>query len=264
MKIPIRSMIRAAKDHLLLSVDLSQAESWVVAYSANEPTMKYELQFGDIHTKTAKTVLELDNSITKETIKEEQRYTGKRCNHAFNYKMKPPRAAEVINKEGQIVVTVKQTTKYRKLYLELYQIEPWWLDIENQLKQYHMLTTVYGFERKFYDTSEEGIKQAIAHIPQSTIADHTYGRVQPGGKPGGLKMVNSEIIQKNHELKLIHTAHDSCMIEFPKTIDPYELYGEVRQYMKRPMVINGEEFTIPCDAKIGERWEEFTKLKEVA
>lgn len=256
MKIPIRSQIRAKKDHLLLSVDLSQAEAWVVAFSANEPTMKLELQFGDIHKRTARTVL----NILARDLTDEERYVGKKCNHAFNYKMKAPRAAEVINKEGQVTVSVKQTTLYRKRYLELYRIEGWWLDIENQLRQYHQLTTPYGFTRRFYNSGEDGIKEGIAFIPQSTIADHMYGRVQLGGSKGGLKEVESRICRGNEEIRIIHSAHDSAILEFPKSIDVKELYADVKQYLYRPMEINGEQFTIPVDGKYGERWEEFEKV----
>jgi hypothetical protein len=253
-------MLRAPKGKLLLSVDLSQAEAWIVAYCANEPTMKLELQFGDIHKRTARTILD----IPARDLTEDERYTGKKCNHAFNYLMGPDRAAEVINKEGQIVVTVRQTKIYRKKYLELYRIENWWLDVENQLKQFHTITTPYGFTRRFYNSGKEGLKEGVAFIPQSTVADHMYGRTQPGGIDGGLKLVEANIIRGNRSLRIIHSAHDSCIIEFDRTMDIYELYGEVKKYIKRPMVINGEEFTIPCDAKVGERWEEFEKLKEVA
>lgn len=253
-------MITALKDHYLLSIDLSQAETWVVAYLANEPTMKLELQMGDIHIRTARSVLE----IPARPLKESERYTGKKCNHAFNYMMGPERAAEVINAEGQVVVTVKDTKLFRKRYLELYRIEPWWLEIENTLRDKHEIITPYGFRRRFYNSGKEGLKEAVAFVPQSSIADHMYGRVQPGGKSGGLLKVDERIIRVHSELKLIHSAHDSCMIEAPNAIDPYELYGEVRSYLKRPMIINGEEFTIPCDCKIGNRWEEFEKLKEVA
>src|SRR5687767_10989286 len=59
MKIYVRSMIAVAQEaeaalkRILVSCDLSQAESWIVAYLANEPNMKRALQFGDIHTETA-------------------------------------------------------------------------------------------------------------------------------------------------------------------------------------------------------------------
>lgn len=264
MKIPIRSMIRAPKGKRLLSVDLSQAEAWVVAYLANDPIMKYELLKGDIHTRTAKSILSLPDHITKTTIEETQRYTGKKCNHAFNYLMGPERAAEVINKEGQITVTIKQTKLFRKRYLELYKISNWWMDVENQLKSTHTLTTPYGFTRRFYGQGKEMVKEGVAFLPQSTVADHTYGKVQsPSQTSGGLLEAYRRIIAPSSgEIKIIHSAHDSGMFEFPSTLDVYTLYGEIKQCLMRPMVINGEEFTIPVDGKYGEHWECFDKLKD--
>lgn len=100
MKIHVRSMVAAPPGKVLVACDLSQAESWIVAYLANEMNMKHALMFGDIHTETAGSALfhaeagcphsweikikgelwacpKCANEVTKL-----MRYVGKRYNHA--------------------------------------------------------------------------------------------------------------------------------------------------------------------------------------
>jgi len=62
MKLKLRSMVRAKPGQLLANFDLSQAESWVVAYLANEERMKDALANGDIHTETAGNALFFANT----------------------------------------------------------------------------------------------------------------------------------------------------------------------------------------------------------
>lgn len=257
-------MVRASPGHYLLSIDLSQAEGWVVAYLANEPTMKKELQFGDIHSNTARYLYDLPDTATIKNgmMTEDQRFIGKKCNHAFNYLMSAEFCVDVINKEGRLVVSLRDTKKFRNKYLELYRLQNWWFSIEEELRNTHTLTTPYGFTRRFYQTFGRDLyKEGTAFIPQSTIADHIYGRIQPQlGIKGGLLEVYNQILSRTNSIRLCQSAHDSGLFEVSEDLDVKEVYGDIAQYIKRPMVVNGEQFTIPCDAKWGPRWEEFEKV----
>ena len=77
MKQKLRSMITAPKGKLLVSCDLSQAETWVVGWVANEQNMKHFLLTSDIHTETAREIF--DKPAPLEIITEE-RYIGKQNN----------------------------------------------------------------------------------------------------------------------------------------------------------------------------------------
>src|SRR5881628_249621 len=96
MKYKLRSMIVAPKGKTLIAFDLSQAETWVVAWLANEPNMKHFLLNSDIHTETA---VALFHKLFAQIIVEE-RYIGKQNNHANSYGMGPDRQAQVINKRS--------------------------------------------------------------------------------------------------------------------------------------------------------------------
>lgn len=263
-------MICAPKGYYLLQLDLSQAEAWVVAYKCNDRNMKEALTRGDIHSLTACTVNEIiippqvdpiDYSLSlykDEKLTKDQRYVGKKCNHAFNYRMKAERAAQVINKEGQVVVTVRQTKKFYERYHAFYNLNRWWKEIEDKLNIDRTLETVYGFRRTFYDQwGPELFRKATAFEPQSTIADYMFGAVQKGvNEPGGIRKIFSEVINKsNGSIRAINTSHDSIILEVPKAC-VNEVGLECLSYIKRPMMISGEVFTIPADCEYSERWGE--------
>lgn len=264
MKYPIRSQIIAPKDFYLLACDLSQAEAWVVAYKARDVHMKGALTDKrpgfDIHSQTGRIVNDLpfDAPVTKE-----QRYAGKKSNHALNYRMKAEQFARVINKEGLMSVTTKQTRIWYNKYHSFYNVKLWWAEIEQQLNINRTITTCYGRRRVFYGQwGDELFKVATAFEPQSTVADHMFGAIHPElGIAGGMLGVYRNIVKgREREIRITNTAHDSILLEVHKSIDVKEISDQVLQQLERPIVINGEQFTIPADAEWGERWGEMEKL----
>lgn len=264
-KYKLRSMVVAPPSKLLISCDLSQAETWVVAWLANEPNMKHFLLNSDIHVETA---ISFFNKLFAEIIVEE-RYIGKQNNHANSYGMGPDRQAQVINKRSDqppyVTVSVAQCKIYQKKWHELYpNVRRWHDEIKYTLSsQGNTLITPYGRRRVFFAQWGSGLwKEAYAHIPQSTVSDHFHGCVQPElGIEGGLLGVYKNIC--NSEILLINDSHDSCMLEVPYD-SALEIGERVRAQLKRPVVINGESVTIPVDLEIGERWGELEKVKKVA
>lgn len=254
-------MICAPKGKLLVACDLSQAETWIVAWLSNEYNMKQYLLNSDIHTETASALFGKE---FKDVIVEE-RYIGKQNNHANSYGMGPERQAQVINKRSDqppyVTVSVAQCKQYQIGWHGLYpNIRNWHEEVKYQLSQNSTLVTPYGRRRVFFDQwGKELWKKAYAHIPQSTVSDHFHGCVQPElGIKGGLLEIHRAICTS--EIKLINDAHDSCMLEVPATI-AQEIGQRVKQTLRRPLIVNGEEVTIPVDLEIGERWGELEKIK---
>ncbi len=262
-KYKLRSMIVAPKGKLLVACDLSQAETWVVAWLANDPNMKYFLLNSDIHTETAMAIFKK----AKEDIIIEERYIGKQNNHANSYGMGPERQAQVINKRSDqppyVTVTVSQCKGYQQEWHALYPFvrQNYHSDVINQLSKNMTLVTPYGRRRVFFQQwGKELHKAAFAHLPQSTVSDHFHGMVQPElGIEGGFLGICKNIV--TNEIRVINDSHDSCMLEVPKD-SALEIGERVRAQLKRPVVISGEEVNIPVDLEIGERWGELQKVKE--
>lgn len=281
-KIAVRSMVRASAGNTLIAFDLSQAESWIVAFRANERNMKQALMYGDIHTETAGNALFHANTGCPHTwgikVKGElwvcplcelevtklMRYVGKRYNHASAYRMGAERAAQVINKDSDkppyFTVTVKQSKRFSEAWHNYYNLKGWWLEIEDQLRRTRTIRTTYGRRRTFFAAwGNELFKEATAFEPQSTVADHFNGKLHPELRiPGGLWEVYKQLVKPYSDHKIVNQSHDSAILEVPKQVAP-DLLEPIMKLVKRPLLINNEEFTIPVDLEWGERWSEMEK-----
>jgi len=254
-KVALRSMIRAREGCSLISTDLSAAEAWVVAYLARDVNMQRELAGGDLHKYAAAIIFQKDSSL----ITKEERYVGKKGNHSLNYRTSAGKLCESINKEGIVTVSLPQAKTYYERWHSAFNVRMWWADIDDKLRRDRTLITPYRRKRIFYGMwNDDLLKEATAYVPQSTVADHMNGAVQPElGVRGGLLAIYQDIIKKsNNEILMIQTAHDSVVLECPKPLVD-EISEQVVSLLRRPLVVNGETFTIPVDCDIyPERWGE--------
>lgn len=281
MKISVRSIFVAPKDKLLVAADLSQAESWIVAYLAQERNMQYSLNESDIHTDSAAALFFPDNycqhkwkkiedesrscTICGIIVTKPMRYIGKRYNHASAYRMKPPRAAQVINKDSDkppyVTVTLDESKTFSANWHNRYNLKIWWREIEAQLNYNRALVTTYGRSRTFFGAwGDELFKEATAFEPQSTVADHFNGMTHPILRvEGGLRMIYKKLVKPYKDRQIVNQAHDSFMAEVPKQ-DAVEFAHESKSLLLRPLIIKDVEFTIPVDSEMGERWGELEKV----
>jgi len=264
-KLPYRTIITTPPNFSLISLDLSAAETWVVAHLANDQNMKRELIEGDIHSFSACVIHDLPvppgqgKSKYKGLINEEQRYLGKKTNHSSSYRTSPYKLCEAINKDGTVTVSLHQVKRWHTLWHQTFLIRRWWNDIEDNLRQNsNTLTTTYNRSRTFYGIwNDDLLKEATAYEPQSTVADHMRGRLHPEfGIPGGIREIRKQITSKHPEIKLIQSAYDSVLMEVPDDVVD-EIGEQCRSILLRPLVIRGETFTIPVDCDIyPKRWGE--------
>ena len=271
-KIPIRSMLRASPGKVLLAFDFSQAESWVVAHLANSNTMKEALKRAgtpfDIHYTTTRGIYDYSDDIIPSY---DERYMGKKFNHSGSYGTSAQMIAHMINSESiyppYLSITIAQAKRMHEKWLALYSDIPrWWFDIQRQLEASSTLKTPYGRERRFYQQWGPSLfKEAYAYIPQSTVGDHCLGATHPElGIIGGVYGIYKEIaFPSNGEVVILNSSHDSVIVEAPLKI-ANEVAEHTYNLLYRPLIVNGEEFKIPVDAEIGERWGELEPLKLAA
>lgn len=252
MKLKIRSMVRADPDYCFIETDLSGAEAWIVAYLSDDKAMQHELSEGDLHKYAASFIFSKPYS----DISDNERYVGKKANHSLNYRTSPNMLAISINKEGLISVSIAQAKTYYNRWHAAFNVRLWWSDIESQLNRNRTIITSYRRKRVFHGRwCDDMLKAATAYEPQSTVADHMYGALCPEvGIEGGLLHLHKKILVKYKEIQLIQTAHDSAVLHCPKVI-ANEILDLTVSCLKRPLVVRGQEFTIPVDSKIyPERW----------
>lgn len=276
-------MIIASPGNYLVNIDFSQAESWIVAYLANEPNMKRALNNGDIHAQTAIACFHPEKNYCEHSWEDrgkdkyctscdqlilyDERYLGKRTNHASAYRMMYLRMTQVINKDSDkppyITVTNKQTKQMSENWHNYYNIKSWWAEIEYTLQTNNRkMITPYGRERQFFNHwGPELFKEATAFVPQSTVADHANGKVQKElGIEGGFLSVWKMIRKDFPRAMIINQSHDSILLDFPKEYRD-ELIPRAHGLLARPLIVNGEQFVIPVDCEIGEAWGSLEKFK---
>jgi len=263
-KLPVRSMYVSPPGKTLCAFDLSAAEAWIVAYLANDNNMKRELRDGDLHSFAACNIFDIpvDHSIEGKAkyahVPKDKRYVGKKMNHAGNYRTGPFKIAEFINKEGIISVSVSQAKVFHAKWLNVSNLHNWWGEIDFIAASTCYMTTVYGFSRKFWGMYNDDLKKEMtAFEPQSTVADHMHGAIQKevGQRGGNLAIFHDIIKPSKGEITMTNTAHDSVMLEVPNALVS-EVCEHVIQLLTRPLIVKGEEFTIPVDAEVGDRWGE--------
>lgn len=256
-------MLVAPKNHKLIQWDLSQAETWIVAHYANSEKMKHSLKHGDIHTDTAVGIF----NTPKEEVTKTQRFLGKKGNHELSYGATHFMLVQSINAESDRApyITVSNTEGkviYEGWHAYYPEVEgTYWSYIQDKLGLDRILITPYGRYRIFYDSwGKELFKRAYAFIPQSTIADHVCGAVQKELEiEGGLLSVKREFVDRGI-FNIVNQSHDSFIAEVHNDrVD--DVIEPVTNLLQRPLIIRGEEFTIPCDCELGERWGELEKRK---
>jgi len=254
-------MFVASEGNLLIQFDFKQAETWVVAHMANEPNMKHSLLHGDIHTDTACVIY----NCKADAVTKPMRYIGKRSNHALAYREGYLMFTSSVNKESDkapyVVITNKEGKRITETWHGYYNLKQWWGRIEYDLGQNHRtLKTPYGRIRTFFAPwGSELFKEATAFLPQSTAVDHLNGAIQPEvGIVGGLREIRRRYVAKG-ACKVVNQSHDSLIIEAANG-EAHNLIEPITQLLYRPMVINGEEFRIPVEVEIGERWGELEKV----
>jgi len=255
-KLAVRSFITCDPANVLLELDLSAAESHVVARLANDSNMIEQLDHGDLHLYSARNIYQ-DPSLTK--VDELKRYIGKKMNHSCSYRASAIKVAEFINKEGAMTVSVAQVRVWHARWHTAFNIKYWWQDIEQRLRDNNgTLTTAYGKKRKFWGFYDNDLlKAATAFEPQSVVSYHMDGAVHPElGIVGGLLEIQNQITSKQSEIKLINTSHDSVLIECPRVIST-EIAIHCKTLLTRPLIVNGHLFTIPVDCeRYDRRWKE--------
>ncbi len=252
--------------HVLINLDLSQAESRTVAYIANVAKMIAVFDSReDIHNLTGslifnKPAAEISDAKGSSSIgggRFSERGIGKRANHGFDYDLGPDTFAvnnELSRKEGRFIYD-----RYHSIYPEIRQ---WHASVQSQLRQGRTLINSYGRRRLFMERWGDVLfKGAYNFIPQSNVADKI-------NREGVCFIYYNQ--DKFRDVILLNQVHDSIIFEYPLSLGPESLAQiilAICENLESPVYWKATSFVIPTDVGIGfnldKRSEENSKgLKE--
>lgn len=149
----IRRMFIPDSGFTFFDADLDRADLQVVVYEADDVELKQMLREGiDIHIENAK-VLGIHRQLAKSWV------------HGTNYGGSPRTMA------ANCAITIHQAEKMQKRWFEAHPgILTWHRRTEEQLRAKRYVTNKFGFRRFYFDRIESLLPEALAWIPQSTVA----------------------------------------------------------------------------------------------
>lgn len=251
----VRSIFVADEGYAMVYADLKSAESYVVAHITNDKEMMRlhspEYMSGKLDGHKFVASFLLDKPI--EEVTEDDRYIGKQCRHALNYLMGWRTLQERINKsadETGVWVSAAQAKVFVQKYRALHTSLPtWWNQVADELRRTHSVTTLLGRRRTFYDQPDRVLPEAVAFVPQGTIAKALNL---------GLLNCNQHSELRRMDFQLLMQVHDAINFQVP-IAHVREALPLVEACLSIPITIarRGEEpyeIRVPVDMKVGFNW----------
>ena len=178
--------------HVILEVDLAQADARVVAWDADVPNLKaiFNDPTKDLHDENAKAIYERVDKYT--------RPLAKRGVHAVNYVI-TARSLSV-----SLGISIPEANHFIESWFKANpQIPEWHNRIQDELETTRTIRNAFGFRKVFYERIEHVLPQAVAWIPQSTVAI----------------AINKALLNIHRNLKyvqILSQIHDSLILQIPK------------------------------------------------
>jgi len=155
----IKKLFLPDPDHIIIDCDLAQADAQVVAWEANDNTLKdiFRDPNADLHSENAKTIFG--------TLTDRNRQLAKAGVHATNYGAKPRTLAKALG------VTIREAEHFQNTWFAAHPgIREWQRDVDLQLATTRQVRNKFGNFRYYFDRIESLLPEALAWIPQSTVA----------------------------------------------------------------------------------------------
>jgi DNA polymerase len=260
-----RSLLIADPGYVLLAPDYERAEAYTMGYEAEDEVyidalencqvckgktgiadpnckMCHGTGRGDIHTKNASVIFLKDLW----DVQKKERTLGKRVCHGLNYLMGDRTLVEAILKElgPEYAINQKQAKVFRTNYFKEYKrLLDFQHFIEEEVIRTRTIYNSFGRKRETLNRPEgKTIRDMIAHVPQSTVADLTDLWALPR-------------VTKLPDLTFLLQVHDSIMCQVP--IDKLEKsVKDMEEAMTTEItaVYSGRKYTIPVEMKVGYTW----------
>lgn len=185
----IRKLFVPDPGKAIIDCDLARADAQVVAWDAGDDVLKQMFREGaDIHMENAK-------AIFGPSAGKAERQKAKAGVHAVNYGVKERTLASALG------VTVSEASNFIKTWMEAHPpIAKWHKRIETDLQTTRQIRNAFGFRRYYFDRLDNLLSQALAWIPQSTVALVTNK---------GLLNIHNNL----PEVDLLLQVHDSLVMQ---------------------------------------------------
>lgn len=243
----LRRMFVPDPDFTLFEVDLKGADARVVAWEADDVPLKDAFRQGlDIHAFNAETIWRKGAALSEYSTHKELkplRQKAKTACHAVNYGCKARTLADHIN------TTTNEAEEFIDGWFRLHPgIREWHRRIDNQLVTARKVSNIWGYQRRYFDRTDNLLPEALAWIGQSTTAI----------------AINRLIVHLHQSIPEVHNnillqTHDSVTFQIP-TATVVRLTPIVRR-LCQVEVPYADLLVMPCDISTSTTsWGELTPL----
>ena len=256
----VRSIYLADEGYIFAYPDLSQAESYAVAYYSGDSEYIKAVESGSVHLGVARmlwpdhqwTGNDPEDKALAESIKfgKMSLYDlGKRGGHGSNYMGQPPEMAKQLGVEVDLMVDFQA-----RYFYKFRGIKEWHYALQRWLQTTGQATTAFGRERTFFGRLNEDatLKELIAYLPQSTISDivklatwRTWHKYECRAEP----LVNT-----------LADMHDGCLFQV-KLAHLSDIMSSMISQWTIPVKMPHGTMTIPCNFEVGYKWQKKEMVK---
>lgn len=155
----IKKLFIPDSDYYICDCDLAQADAQVVAWEANDEELKaiFRDPTADLHTENAKAIFGSSNK--------RNRQLAKRGVHLTNYGGKARTCAIALG------ITVHEAERFQNAWFAAHpNIKRWQGEVESSLAESRSVRNKFGNHRFYFDRVDTLLPEALAWIPQSTVA----------------------------------------------------------------------------------------------
>lgn len=172
----IRKLFIPDKGYTMFDADLAGADAQVVAWEADDADLKATFRAGkNIHIKNARDMFPdkvkgwSDAAIKAAKNPGEIYYNTKRGVHGTNYVGSAHALAAILG------WTIIEAENFQRRWFSAHPgIKGWHNRIELELRTKRKVTNAFGYSRTYFDRIDNLLPQAVAWIPQSTVALVTF------------------------------------------------------------------------------------------
>lgn len=203
----VRKLFIPDPGYVLFEGDLAGADAQVVAWEAEDEDLKAAFRAGlDVHAKNAEDMFGAAFTKLQGHARDEKRQQNKRAVHATNYVGTARTLAITLG------WTVHEADQFQKRWFSLHPgiQKNFHGKIRSALATSRTVVNKLGFRRVYFDRIEECLPEAVAWIPQSTVALVTY--------QGAFQLE-----EQFHECQILLQCHDSLVFQFPLASCPAPL-----------------------------------------
>lgn len=194
----LRKLFIPDEGYTIGEFDLPQADARVVAYESGEESLisLFKDKSRHLHMENAEMIF--GKRPQKTDI---QYYYAKQGVHLTNYGGTPRVLAMTLG------ITIHEAEKFQSRYFQQRpKILDWHKKIQSQLMTRRYVENKYGYRRFYFDRIEDLLKEALAWIPQSTVAIATNL---------GILAVEQDSVLRSLGVQFLLQVHDSAVFQWP-------------------------------------------------